>query len=45
MIADQLVFTNVKQLQWQHPERSDQMFVVLGPLHTKMAFMSAIGDR
>ena len=44
MTADKPVFTIAKQLQWQYPERFDQMFIMLGPLHIKMAFMSAIGD-
>ena len=44
MIGDKPAFTITKQLRWQYPEKFDQMFVMLGPLHIKMAFISAIGD-
>ena len=44
MIAGQSVFTIAKQLRWQCPERFDQMFVMLGPLHIEMALMSTIRD-
>ena len=44
MVADQLVYAIAKQLQWCYPGQCRTLFIMLGPLHIEMAFMSAIGD-
>ena len=44
MVADQPVYRNAKQLQWCYPDQCRTLFIMLGPLHIEMAFMSAIGD-
>ena len=44
LTADQPVYAIAKQIQWLYPERFKAMFIMLGPLHIEMAFMSAIGD-
>ena len=44
MVADQPVHAIAKQLQWCYPDQCRTLFIMLGPLHIEMAFMSAMGN-
>ena len=40
----QPLFALAKKIQWHHPNCYGNFVVMMGPLHTEMAFMSVIGD-
>ena len=44
VIADQLVYTIAKQLQWHYPDQCKKMFIMVGPLHIEVIFMNVIED-
>ena len=41
---DQLLFALAKKIQWHHPDTYGRLVMMMGPLHTEMAFMNTVGD-
>ena len=41
---DQPLFALAKKIQWYHPDTYGRLVMMMGPLHTEMAFMNTVGD-
>ena len=42
---DQPLFALAKKIQWHHPDTYGRLvMMMMGPLHTEMAFMNTVGD-
>ena len=41
---DQPLFALAKKIQWHHPDTYGRLVMIMGPLHTEMAFMNTVGD-